>query len=105
MEYVHEIDDEIKENLKSMLNSPDLDNINLALGILNHADLSNKKTKENILSIILDTECGLGVLFGGDKILLKDIFSEEMHYAMEEENLKDSFTFYSTNATKIITKN
>ena len=47
MEYVHEIDDEIKENLKSMLNSPDLDNINLALGILNHADLSNKKTKEN----------------------------------------------------------
>ncbi len=105
MEYIHEIDDEIKENLKMMLCSPDSDTINLALGILNHTDLSNKKTKENVMSLVLDTECGLGISFGEAKLVRKDLLNKDMDYAMDEENLKDLFTFYSTKITQILTKN
>lgn len=48
MKYVHELDDDIVENIKMMLKSQDIDDLSLAVEILNHTDLSNDKTK-NIL--------------------------------------------------------
>ena len=67
MEYVHEVNEEFKENIKQMLMSPDSDNIGLALEILNHVDLSDKETYKHIMDLILDTDCGLCVSFQNDE--------------------------------------
>ena len=102
MKYVHELNDEFKENIKMMLCSPDSETIGLAIEILNHVNLSNKETKKHVMELILNADCGLGILFGGGKIVRKDILSKDMYYAMDEENLIEEFTFYSTKLEKPI---
>ena len=57
--YVHQLDEELAENIKSMLKSNDKGDIKLALGIINHCDLNNKSTLDHIKNIIEDTECFL----------------------------------------------
>jgi hypothetical protein len=97
MEYIHELDDEIVENIKMMLQSPDPDSVNLALGILNHTDLSNEKTKKYIIELVLDTDYGLSISFEDAHLLKNDVklLLKETHYYMEEESLKENFKFYS----------
>jgi hypothetical protein len=57
--YVHLLDEELTENIKNMLKSNDRGNIKLALGIINHCDLNDKNTLNNIKDVIEDTECCL----------------------------------------------
>ena len=93
MEYVHEVNEEFKENIKQMLMSPDSDNIGLALEILNHVDLSDKETYKHIMDLILDTDCGLCVSFQNDE----GMFSIESPKNINDIN-KKAFYFYSSNA-------
>ena len=57
--YVHQLDEELTENIKNMLRSNDRGNIKLALGIINHCDLNDENTLDHIKNIIEDTECCL----------------------------------------------
>ena len=99
MEYVHEVNNEFKENLKQMLHSSDLDTINLAIQILNHTDLSNKETHKHIMELILDTDCGLCVSFQDED----GFFIIETPNNITDFN-KNNFYFYSSNAiTRILT--
>lgn len=92
MEYVHELNNEFKENIKMMLCSPDPETIGLAIEILNHVDLSNEETKKYIMELVLDTDCGLCVSFQ----------NKEGYFMIDTpENVNDlnkkNFYFYSAN--------
>ena len=100
MEYIHEVNNEFKENLKQMLGSPDPDNIGLAIEILNHADLSNEETHKYITELILDTDCGLCISFQDES----GLFMRETLNNMTNLN-KKNFYFYSSNIlTRFIQK-
>ncbi len=100
MEYIHEVNNEFKENLKQMLCSPDPDNIGLAIEILNHTDLSNEETHKYITELILDTDCGLCISFQDES----GLFMRETLNNMINLN-KKNFYFYSSNIlTKFIQK-
>ena len=93
MEYVHEVNNEFKENLKMMLCSPDPETISLALGILNHVNLSNEETHKNISELIADTDCGLCVALQDPTGYFKTLSTTK---EINDINIKD-FYFYSSN--------
>ena len=57
--YIHSLDEELSDNIKNMLKSVDNGDVKLALGILNHCNLDDKQTLENVKMIIEETECCL----------------------------------------------
>jgi hypothetical protein len=57
--YIHSLDEELTDNIKNMLKSVDNGDVKLALGILNHCNLDDKQTLENVKMIIEETECCL----------------------------------------------
>jgi len=57
--YIHSLDEELTDNIKNMLKSVDNGDVKLALGILNHCNLDDKQTLENVKMIIEETECYL----------------------------------------------
>ena len=54
MEYIHKIDKDTLESLKSMLASDDNNDVELAIDIINKADLKDKGTLDKICSLISD---------------------------------------------------
>lgn len=92
MEYIHEVNEEFKENLKQMLCSPDLDTICFGLEILNNVDLSDKETHKHIMELILDTDCGLCISFQDEN----GYFVQENSSSVTDLN-KNKFYFYSAN--------
>ena len=71
------------------MNNP---NINLAIEILNHVDLSNEETHNYITELILDTDCGLCVSFQDED----GFFIIETPNNITDFN-KNNFYFYSSN--------
>ena len=57
--FVHTLDSEITENVKNMLCSVDVNDIRLALEILNNTDLTNFETTQHLKKLMTDPECML----------------------------------------------
>jgi len=57
--YIHDIDDEMLSNIRSMLLSEDEGDNNVALEILNNSNVSNERTINQIIKLVLDTDIGL----------------------------------------------
>ena len=68
--YIHSLDEELTDNIKNMLKSVDGGDVKLALGILNHCNLDDNQTLENVKMIIEETECYLcfDVLDSGNEV-------------------------------------
>jgi len=78
--YIHSLDKELTNNIKNMLKSVDNGDIKLALGILNHCNLDDKQTLENVKMIIEETECFLcfDVLDSGNKVTYLNFTSAKL---------------------------
>jgi hypothetical protein len=79
--YIHSLDEEISDNIKSMLKSADDGDVKLALAILNHCNFDDKQTLENVKKIIEETECFLcfDVLDSEDEVTYVNFTSAKIH--------------------------
>jgi len=79
--YIHSLDEEISDNIKSMLKSADDGDVKLALAILNHCNFDDKQTLENVKKIIEETECFLcfDVLDSEDEVTYINFTSAKIH--------------------------
>ena len=79
--YIHSLDEEISDNIKSMLKSADDGDVKLALAILNHCNFDDKQTLENVKKIIEETECFLcfDVLDSKDEVTYVNFTSAKIH--------------------------
>ncbi len=76
MEYIHEIDDEMYNSLHDMLVSESELDVNLAVDILNKANINNRETFNRVLKLIED-------------------YSVDIVFDFREDNNLQSFTFFT----------
>lgn len=76
MNYIHNIDSEMMNNLKNMLKSESEQDMELAIEILNNANINDFETHHNIEQIISD-------------------YSTNIMFDFSEKNNEMSFTFYT----------
>ena len=78
--YIHSLDEELTDNIKNMLKSVDGGDVKLALGILNHCNLDDNQTLENVKMIIEETECCLcfDVLDSGNEVTYLNFTSAKL---------------------------
>lgn len=78
--YIHSLDEELTDNIKNMLKSVDGGDVKLALGILNHCNLDDNQTLENVKMIIEETECYLcfDVLDSGNEVTYLNFTSAKL---------------------------